>query len=81
MLEPDIYGTFVMEDIAKRWGKMLQKGATSFWETDKGASDFGGAGSLCHGWSAIPVYFYGRYVLGMQPDGRGSPINCGIVIK
>lgn len=81
MLEPDIYGTFVMEDIAKRWGKMLQKGATSFWETDKGASDFGGAGSLCHGWSAIPVYFYGRYVLGMQPDGTISPINCGIVTK
>lgn len=29
----------------------------TFWETELGAADFGGAGSLCHGWSAIPVYY------------------------
>lgn len=23
-----------------------------------GESDFDGAGSLCHGWSAMPVYYY-----------------------
>jgi hypothetical protein len=37
---------------------MLKEGATSFWETLLGAADFGGAGSLCHGWTAIPVYMF-----------------------
>lgn len=36
---------------------MLDDGATTFWETELGADDFGGAGSLCHGWSAIPIYY------------------------
>ncbi|MFQ7077041.1 MAG: hypothetical protein ACLRSW_03420 [Christensenellaceae bacterium] len=35
---------------------MLKRGATTFWETIKGEADFEGAGSLCHGWSAVPVY-------------------------
>lgn len=42
------------------WGAMLDAGATSFWEVEEGWRAFGGAGSLCHGWSAIPAYFYGR---------------------
>ena len=25
-----------------------------------GAEDFGGAGSLCHGWSALPVYYLSK---------------------
>ena len=36
---------------------MLDAGATTFWETEKGATDFDGAGSLCHGWSALPIYY------------------------
>ena len=46
---------------------MLYNGATSFWETIKGHADFGEAGSLCHGWSAIPIYFYQAYLLGIKP--------------
>lgn len=42
------------------WGRMLDAGATSFWETKEGWRAFLGAGSLCHGWSAIPVYVYAR---------------------
>lgn len=49
---------YVREDIADVWGSMLYKEASSFWETIKGSSDFERAGSLCHGWSAIPVYIY-----------------------
>ncbi|MBE6903020.1 MAG: hypothetical protein E7480_00225 [Ruminococcaceae bacterium] len=49
---------YVFEQINKIWGDMIKKGATSFWETQKGAADFDNAGSLCHGWSAIPVYIY-----------------------
>ena len=48
---------FVLKDIKSKYGKMLAQGATTFWETEKGWQDFDGAGSLCHGWSAIPVYY------------------------
>ena len=53
----DKYSTFVIEDIKRKYGSMLDQGATTFWETEKGWEDFAGAGSLCHGWSAIPVYY------------------------
>ena len=52
------YSEFILQEIDKIYGAMLQENATSFWETEKGAADFDGAGSLCHGWSAIPVYYY-----------------------
>ena len=55
------YRPFVFDEIRKTYGKMLEKGATSFWETERGADDFNKAGSLCHGWSAIPIYFYSKY--------------------
>ena len=49
---------YILEDIRKIFGRMLDAGATTFWETAKGEADFSGAGSLCHGWSALPVYYY-----------------------
>ncbi len=49
---------YVIQDIEAVYGHMLDSGATSFWETEKGESDFEGAGSLCHGWSAIPIYYF-----------------------
>lgn len=58
MVNKEKYRTFILEDIEKTYGKMLDAGATSFWETELGEADFGGAGSLCHGWSAMPVYYY-----------------------
>ena len=51
------YKDFVLGDIKAKYGKMLEAGATTFWETELGWEDFGGAGSLCHGWSALPVYY------------------------
>lgn len=60
---PEIYGTYVKSEIERIWGAMLSAGADTFWETEKGAADFGGAGSLCHGWSAVPVYLFGKYRL------------------
>ena len=60
---------FVFDDVAKKWGNMLYNNATSFWETAVGQADFEGAGSLCHGWSAIPAYLYMRYAAGITPDG------------
>jgi hypothetical protein len=65
------YGPWVFEAIQKTWSRMLYHGATSFWETIKGHADFGNAGSLCHGWSAIPIYFYQAYLLGIKPIENG----------
>ncbi len=65
--QSDEYGKFAIDDLRKDWGYMLSKGATSFWETIKGAADFDDAGSLCHGWSGIPVYFWHAYILGIKP--------------
>jgi hypothetical protein len=47
---------------------MIAQGATTFWETADGAAAFSNAGSLCHGWSAIPVILYHKYAL--VADGR-----------
>lgn len=52
------YKAFVLSDIDGNYSYMLEQGATSFWETLLGAADFGGAGSLCHGWAAAPIYYY-----------------------
>lgn len=67
LTRPELYVSTVFGSIAEIWGDMLFKGATSFWETAKGGWDFDRAGSLCHGWSAIPVYFYYAYILGLKP--------------
>ncbi len=52
------YSDVVLSDIRKNYSYMLDAGATSVWETLKGYKDQEGSGSLCHGWSAIPVYYY-----------------------
>lgn len=49
---------FVLGEIRKDYKRMLDAGATSVWETIDGASAFDNAGSLCHGWSAIPIYYF-----------------------
>ena len=54
---------YILQDIRTKYGYMLSKGATTFWETIKGENDFNGAGSLCHGWSAMPIYYY--HILGI----------------
>lgn len=69
------YAKQVFDDIAQKWGYMLYQGATSFWETIKGDSDFKNAGSLCHGWSAVPLYMYLRYISGITPQGKSEPIT------
>ena len=52
------YAPLIVREIEDRYLGMLCRGATSFWETDLGAEDFGRAGSLSHGWSAVPVYIF-----------------------
>ena len=54
----DKYRDYILNDIDAKYQKMLDAGATSFWETEAGESDFERAGSLCHAWSSMPVYYY-----------------------
>ena len=55
--------SYALADAERRFGKMLSEGATSYWETEKGAPDFDGAGSLCHAWSSVVCYLYDKYLL------------------
>ena len=57
------YKEYIVQDIRKIYGDMLATGATSVWETELGEKDFEGAGSLCHGWSALPVYYLWQFGL------------------
>lgn len=47
----------VADEIRREYKVMLDSGATSVWETAEGAPAFHNAGSLCHGWSAIPILY------------------------
>ncbi|MCI0421190.1 MAG: hypothetical protein L0312_18520, partial [Acidobacteria bacterium] len=49
----------------RSYGKMLEAGATTWWE------HFGGYASLCHAWSAAPNSDLSGYVLGVQPTAPG----------
>lgn len=48
----------ILDELDRTYLLMLEKQSTSFWETSLGENDFDNAGSLCHGWSAIPIYYY-----------------------
>ena len=50
------YQAWVLKEVRREYGKMIEQGDT-VWETIDGASAFDNAGSLCHGWSAIPILY------------------------
>lgn len=67
--DKDAYRDFILSDIRAHYEKMIPSGTV--WETEDGAEAFDGAGSLCHGWSAIPIYIYHRLgVATYTPDGE-----------
>ena len=55
------YKDVILAEIRTAYKKMLDEGSDTVWETDEGAAAFDHAGSLCHGWSAIPVYYYHKF--------------------
>lgn len=71
LTEPGLFAPDIFKRVSTDWGYMLEQGATTFWETIKGSDDFGFAGSLCHGWSALPAYLYQAYLLGIRPVAPG----------
>lgn len=65
----------VLKRIKEYWGGMLERGAVTFWEEydpeipeeeqyDMYGDKFGK--SLCHAWSASPIYLLARYFVGLQ---------------
>jgi hypothetical protein len=52
------YRAWVLEDIRKNYKPMVESGSTATWETADGAAAFENAGSLCHGWTALPIYYF-----------------------
>ncbi|MCQ2378755.1 MAG: hypothetical protein MJ016_06035, partial [Victivallaceae bacterium] len=57
--------------IREKFLPMTRGDSTTMWETEDGEAAFDRAGSLCHGWSALPLYFFHRYVLGIVPVEPG----------
>lgn len=64
------YARAVREEIRNTYLPMLEAGSDTVWETALGEADFARAGSLCHGWSAVPVYIYHR--LGVARPALGE---------
>lgn len=65
------YADYVCDDIVRIYGDMIFSGADTLWETSEGADAFDYAGSLCHAWSAVPVYVLFRYYIGFKPEKPG----------
>ena len=55
-VDPQKYQRYILNEIRAKYKRMLDEGATTFWETE--AATTTPSGSLCHGWSALPVYYY-----------------------
>ncbi len=55
----------ILAIVRDRWGLMVDKGATTFWETFPGYNKDWWTRSYCHAWSAAPTYFLTRYQLGV----------------
>lgn len=56
---------WVVDDLRALYGPMLEAGATTLWES------FTPAASLCHGFSATPVYQLSRHLIGIAPVTPG----------
>lgn len=54
----EYYAPVVLQDIERLYRPMIEAGSTTVWETENGEKDFNLAGSLCHGWSALPIYYF-----------------------
>jgi hypothetical protein len=67
--DADAYKSFVLSEIRTNYKKMLDAGSDTVWETIEGESAFHNAGSLCHGWSAVPVHFYHRLGIAKKTGG------------
>ena len=61
LMTDEKYKDDILSEIRDTYKVMLGAGSTTVWETKLGESDFRSAGSLCHGWSAVPIYYYHKF--------------------
>lgn len=54
------YRDDVLDEIRRTYKIMLDAGSDTAWEVIEGAPAFDNAGSLCHGWSAMPMHYLKR---------------------
>ena len=59
LLVSDRYEDYILNEIRESYTPMIETGTA--WETTLGKDDFDGAGSLCHGWSSTPIYYYQKF--------------------
>ncbi len=82
--DPARYATVWIDLLANEAHRMRESGGDTLWETPRGAADFDGAGSLCHGWAALIAYIQSAWVLGVRPLKPGyetfvfSPQTAGL---
>ena len=55
-VDPEKYKDYILAQIRRKYKYMLDHDATAFWEYDPDTSTT--SGSRCHGWSALPIYYY-----------------------
>lgn len=67
MCKSGVDSTLIYDRILQYYQLMLDNPSGTLWETGLGDYDFGYAGSLCHGWSALPTGFAKNCLLGIEP--------------
>jgi alpha-L-rhamnosidase len=68
--------TEALERIRSCWGGMLDRGASTWWETFDPNWEDGKIcpDSLCHAWSSAPTYFLPAEILGVRPSMPDSDV-------
>ena len=51
-----LYKPYIIDQIRAKYKRMLDEGATTFWETE--AANITPSGSMCRGRSALSIYNY-----------------------
>ena len=57
----------ILDNIRRRWGRMVESGESTFWETWQ----LGVISSKCHAWASTPTYDLSTEVLGVAPITPG----------
>ncbi len=65
------YGDEALAGIRKLWGRMLEDGATAWYESWSHGPKTYGDSSACHAWSAGPTYHLSEQIGGVTPTAPG----------
>ena len=58
MTDEKKYRSTILDEIRSTYRIMIDKGFTTVWETVESIDKLDEGWSLCHGWSAVPAYYY-----------------------